>query len=287
MRRWLPCSDPRGHVTLPAHGGGWRRRPMRRFRQLLRGDRGAVGYLIPADLARNPSGHVSARTFPGAGPERPSVGLDLPRRTWTTSTTRPCAPPSRPLRGALRMSRLSPDEVCSPDAVCAPCSSRRGKSWRGNTRSASDMRFHIGRWWPLFGTRRPCRQRPSLCRKPTRAALLRSPFNRSTTYTGPAERNARRRDNAKSDALVAPAAHPQAHRTARPPIRRSSRAPRSAAAAGRPVLEVGGGDLHPRCGRRMGNAWIRARGPFGGDRCGQRRARRLGGGAGREARSPG
>jgi hypothetical protein len=54
---------------------------MRRFRQLLREDRRRVGYLIPADLARNPSGHVSARTFPAAGRERPSVGLDLPRRT--------------------------------------------------------------------------------------------------------------------------------------------------------------------------------------------------------------
>jgi hypothetical protein len=99
---------------LPARGSAWRRRSMRHFRQLLREYRSRVGYFIPADLARNPSGHVSARTFPGAGRERPSVGPDLPRRTWTTSTTLLLAPPNRLLRGALSMRRFSPDEVCVP-----------------------------------------------------------------------------------------------------------------------------------------------------------------------------
>jgi hypothetical protein len=75
-----------------------------------------------ADLARDPSGHVSARTFRGAGRGRPSVGLGLPRRTWTTSTTLLLVPPNPLLRGAVSMRRLSPDEVC------APCSSRRGNS---------------------------------------------------------------------------------------------------------------------------------------------------------------
>jgi hypothetical protein len=143
------------------------------------------------------------------------------------------------------------------------------------------MGFHVCRWWPLLGTRRPRRLRPKSLSKADAGRHLRSAFNRSSRHTGPAERNSQRRDNAKPDALVAPAAHPQAHRAARPPTRRSSRAPWSAA-AGRSVLEGGGGDLHPCCGQRMGNAQIRARGPFGGDRRRQRRARRLGGGAGRE-----
>jgi hypothetical protein len=96
------------------------------------------------------------------------------------------------------MSRLSPDEVC------APCSSRRGNSWRGNTRSASDMRFHIRRWWPLFGTRRPEAATKSLSKTHT-GQRHRSTFNRSTTCTGPAERKSQQLDNAKPDALVAPA----------------------------------------------------------------------------------
>jgi len=34
-----------------------------------------------ADFTRNPSGHVSARTFRGAGREPSSIGRDRPRRT--------------------------------------------------------------------------------------------------------------------------------------------------------------------------------------------------------------
>jgi hypothetical protein len=62
-------------------------RSMRRFRELVRADRTMVGYFIPSIVVRNPSGHVSARTSSAAGRERLSVGLDLPRRRRTTSTT--------------------------------------------------------------------------------------------------------------------------------------------------------------------------------------------------------
>ncbi len=85
-----------------------------------------------ADFARNPSGQVSARTCHGAGRGRCSAGFVLSRRTWTTSTTLLWLPPKPPFRGALSMWRVSLDVGCGPCPL-----------WRGKTRSASDMNFHL------------------------------------------------------------------------------------------------------------------------------------------------
>ena len=95
-----------------------------------------------ADVARNPSGQVSARTLQGVGRGWSSIGRGLSRRTWTTSTTLLLPLPKPLRRGALTMKRLSTDAVCAP-----------GLSWRGKTRFAPDIGFHM-EWVLSFGTRR-------------------------------------------------------------------------------------------------------------------------------------